>query len=74
MTSIVKVQAHCSDDKEVFVRVFNAATEEVREEFVLQNGEQRDLHIYDDLAVLTHERRKDCADIADVADADEASE
>jgi len=74
MTSAVKVQAHCSDDKEVVVRMYNVATQETREEFVLQNGEHRDVHIYDDLGVLTYERRKDCAEITDISDADEASE
>lgn len=59
MTSQVKVAAHCSDNKEVVVRVFNVATDQLVEEFTLQNGESREVLIYDDRAVATHERIKE---------------
>lgn len=58
MTSQVKVSAHCADNKEVVVRVFNVATDQGIEEFTLQNGESREVLIYDDRAVATHERVK----------------
>lgn len=59
MTSQVKVDAHCSDNKEVVVRVFNVATDQLVEEFTLQNGESREVLIYDDRAVATYERIKE---------------
>jgi hypothetical protein len=59
MTSQVKVDAHCVDTKEVVVRVFNVKTDQLIEEFALQNGESREVLIYDDRAVATYERLKD---------------
>lgn len=58
MTSQVKVAAHCADTKEVVVKVFNVVTDKLIEEFTLQNGESREVLIYDDRAVATHERVK----------------
>jgi hypothetical protein len=61
MTSQVKVSAHCAANKEVVARVVNVVTNEQLEEVVLQDGESRDLLIYDDRAVITHERVKEVA-------------
>lgn len=58
MTSVVKVAAHCSDDKEVVVKVFDSQTNEVKEEQVLQNGESTEKHIYDNIVVASTERLK----------------
>lgn len=59
MTSQVKVDAHCADNKEVVVKVFNVATDKAIEEFTLQNGESRQVLIYDDRAVASYERLKE---------------
>jgi hypothetical protein len=58
MTSVVKVAAHCSDDKEVVVKIFDSKTNEVKEEIVLQNGQSTEKNIYDDLTLATTERLK----------------
>ena len=58
MTSVVKVDAHCSDNKEVVVKVFDSKTNAVKEEVVLQNGQSTTKHIYDDLVVACTERLK----------------
>lgn len=52
MTSIVKVSAHCSDDKEVRVTITGVTDHGtgavgVIEEFTMQNGESADRAIYD---------------------------
>jgi len=65
MTSQVKVDAHCADNKEVVVKVFNVANDSLIEEFVLQNGESREVLIYDDRAVATYERLKEEAEPVD---------
>lgn len=59
MTSSVKASAHCADEKEVVVRVINMSTNEQLEEYVLQNGEVKEVYVWDDRAVITHERLKD---------------
>jgi O-glycosyl hydrolase len=59
MTSQVKVSAHCATNKEVVIKVFNVANDSLIEEFVLQDGESREVLIYDDRAVATHERVKE---------------
>lgn len=59
MTSVVKVNAHCADTKKVVVRVFDVKTDQLIEEFALQNGESREVLIYDDRAVATYERLKE---------------
>lgn len=57
MTSIVKVAAHCADNKEVQVLV--TVNDEVKESFVLQNGESREVLIYDERTVTTFEQVKE---------------
>lgn len=64
MTSQVKVSAHCASNKEVVVRVFNVHTQELIEEFTLQDGESREVVVYDDRGVLTHERVKEVPEVA----------
>jgi hypothetical protein len=59
MTSQVKVSAHCASNKEVAVKVFNVVTNETIEEFALQDGESREVTIYDDRAVTSYERVKE---------------
>ena len=57
MTSAVKVSAHCANTKEVVVVVTNNAV--VVEEFVLQDGEVKEVMIYDERVVSTYERVKE---------------
>lgn len=64
MTSSVKVSAHCADTKEVVVVVTTGAAEVV-EQYVLQNGEVKDLAIWDDRTVSTFERVKEAAPVAE---------
>lgn len=45
MTSVVKIQAHCSDEKQVQVTVTEG--DKVIEQFVLQNGETAERYCYD---------------------------
>jgi len=59
MTSQVKTSAHCASNKEVVVRVTNIVTGEQIEEYVLQNGESRELAVWDDRAVTSFERLKE---------------
>jgi len=65
MTSQVKVAAHCADTKEVLVQVFNITDGSLFEQFTLQNGESREVLIYDNRAVTTHERLKEEAEPVD---------
>jgi hypothetical protein len=58
MTSSVKVAAHCANNKEVVVRVFNTETGVAIEEHVLQDGEATEIMIYDARAVTSNERVK----------------
>jgi O-glycosyl hydrolase len=58
MTTTVKVSAHCSDDKEVQVSIADSVSGNVRENFVLQNGETADRVVYDDLVISVLERKK----------------
>lgn len=60
MTSIVKVAAHCASTKEVVVAVTNGGAD-IIEQFVLQDGESKDVYIYDDRAVSSFERLKEVA-------------
>lgn len=57
MTSIAKVAAHCSDNKEVHVVVTRG--DDVVETFVLQNGETKEVYVYDDRVVSTYEMLKE---------------
>lgn len=65
MTSSVKVHAHCADDKEVVVTIYNRITEETLEEIVLQQGESVERYIYDDRAITSFERSKKCPAVAE---------
>lgn len=56
MTSSVKISAHCADNKEVVVRLFDADQNAIVEEVILKNGESKEILIYDNRAVTTHER------------------
>lgn len=49
MTSVVKISAHCSDNK--FVRVTLSDGDQVKETVELKNGESVEKYIYDNLAV-----------------------
>lgn len=55
MTTTVKVEAHCSSDKQVLVTIKNLVTGEIHESFVLQDGEKADRVVYDDRQLLTNE-------------------
>lgn len=57
MTSVVLVKAHCADNKEVHVVVSRG--DEVVETFVLQNGEAKEVLIYDDRVVTSYELLKE---------------
>lgn len=57
MTSVVIVKAHCADNKEIHVVVSKG--EEVTETYVLQNGEAKEVLIYDDRTVTSYELLKD---------------
>lgn len=58
MTTTIKVSAHCSDDKEVQVSITDSVNGNVKENFVLQNGETADRVVYDDLVISVLERKK----------------
>ncbi len=52
MTTVVKVRACCSKEKQVEVTVNSAAG---REHYVLQDGEEKELYAYDDRVVTVNE-------------------
>lgn len=56
MTSSVKVSAHCAANKEVVILCYSNDTDIV--EYILNNGETRELYIYDSKSVETFERDK----------------
>ena len=56
MTTKVTINACCSDDKEVHVRVTD--TGEQVEEFTLQNGEDADRVVYDNRVIKVEEVEK----------------
>lgn len=55
MTTTVKIEAHCSSDKEVFVSVADGGSGET---FVLQDGESAERYAYDDREITVKERSK----------------
>lgn len=57
MTSNVTVAAHCAEEKEVVVKIFNPHSP-IPETFTLQNGEVKEFHIYDGKLVSTYEQLK----------------
>ena len=58
MTSIVKTHAHCASNKEVVVVVTKAGGD-ILDQFVLQDGEVKEVLIYDDRTVSSFERLKE---------------
>jgi hypothetical protein len=57
MTSSAKFSAHCSNEKELVV-VVGSATAGTLEKYVLNNGETKEVYLYDDYAVLSYEQVK----------------
>jgi hypothetical protein len=58
MTTTVRVEAHCANNKQVVVTIQNRVSGEVHETFILQDGEKADRVVYDDRQLLTHEELK----------------
>jgi hypothetical protein len=60
MTTIVTVRACCPSDTEVVVSLCpdRASEAAVVEETILQDGESKEVFVYDDRAVSVYERRK----------------
>lgn len=56
MTSSVKISAHCAPDKEVVILHYSNDLDIV--EYVLNDGDTKELHIYDSKSVETFERDK----------------
>lgn len=56
MTSSVKIDAHCGDDKEVVVFIYSGLGS--IETHTLQDGEGATYHIYGDKSIETFERMK----------------
>jgi hypothetical protein len=56
MTTIVKIAAHCSDDKQVRVQIASDGC--AAEEFVLQNGEIAERYAHDDRRITVFEELK----------------
>lgn len=55
MTTIVKVDAHCSNAKEVVVQIAEGTTEEIT---VIQDGESIEKYAYDARRITIYERDK----------------
>ena len=55
MTTTVTVEAHCSGDKEVIVRVMDIGTDECTREVIIQNGEKAVEYAYDSRIITVHE-------------------
>lgn len=55
MTTTVKIEAHCSNEKEVEVYVFDAE-DKLTEKFILQDGEKAERFVYDDRMISVRER------------------
>lgn len=58
MTTTVKVEAHCASNKQVVVTVRNRQNGDIKESFILQDGEKADRVVYDDLELVTYEELK----------------
>ncbi|MDH1421385.1 hypothetical protein [Pseudomonas phage IR-QUMS-PaBa1-GHS-2021] len=56
MTSTVNVTAHCTEDKEVVVRV--QTPEDISQEVILQNGEKTEVVVFGAKQVIIHERTR----------------
>lgn len=57
MTSSARFSAHCSNEKELVVVVSSALTETL-EKYVLNNGETKEVYLFEDRAVLSYEQLK----------------
>lgn len=57
MTSTVKASAHCGPGKEMVLQVVDSNDVVVREE-ILQDGESREVVVYDELRAQSYERLK----------------
>lgn len=55
MTTIVKVEAHCNDGKEVIVQTIHG---QFWHSEVLQDGESTSLYVYDTKKILVFEAQK----------------
>jgi hypothetical protein len=58
MTSTVKIEAHCSDDKQVAIIIVHAETDNAPEEIILENGQDYTCVVYDDIRVAVKECMK----------------
>lgn len=61
MTSTVKITAHCASTKEVIISLDNGNN--TGELHRLQDGETKELHVYDDRRVTVQERLKDAQEV-----------
>lgn len=59
MTSVVNVTAHCTNDKELVVRLVNHVTGDIINEQILRDGQSTSKVTFDQQAVLTFERLKE---------------
>lgn len=59
MTSSVKIAAHCSEDVEVVVIIYSTESDTL--EYILNNGETKDLIVFDTRTVEVFERKKACS-------------
>ncbi len=55
MTTTVKIEAHCSSDKEVFVAITDGDSGDT---FTLQDGETAERYVYDNRYIAVSERIK----------------
>ena len=58
MTTTVKIEAHCSDNKEVSVNI-SEGTEDSGRVFTLQNGEIAERYVYDERTISVREILKE---------------
>lgn len=58
MTSSVKFHASCMPTKELIVAV-NYPSQDKLNKYVLNDGESMEVHLYDDISVLSYEQEKE---------------
>ena len=58
MTTTVTIKAHCTQDKQVRVSIADVSNGNVKEVFILQDGEQGDRVVYDNLQLSVSEELK----------------
>lgn len=68
MTSVVRVTAHCTPEKEVVVRVVDVTSGDIKSEQTLQDKETVEKHIYDNQGVVSFERLKEVEEGTDSQD------